>query len=88
MALHKSKDLADHCQGNDCAPQYRSTADSGKTLAVVTDVLLFTGVATTAVGAMLLFLKRPKHQEEQDRRPQANLACSRVGCAGSVTLRF
>ena len=69
-------------------PGAKSTADSGKTLAVVTDVLLFGGLATAAVGGLLLFLKKPKRDAAADEKPQAQFACTRGGCAAGVALRF
>lgn len=88
MANNKAKELEDGCEGDNCKPELKSTADSGKTLAMVTDVLLFGGLATAAVGGVLLLLKKPKKSPSADTAPAASLACTRAGCAGSVALRF
>jgi tetratricopeptide (TPR) repeat protein len=88
MANNKAKELEDGCDGNMCTSDLKSTADSGKTLAVVTDVLLFGGLATAAVGGVLLLLKKPKKDARADSAPEAHFACTRAGCAGGVSLRF
>jgi tetratricopeptide (TPR) repeat protein len=89
MANSKAKKLEDECDGNVCTkPGLKSTADSGKTLAVVTDVLLFGGLATVAVGGVLMLLKRPKSQRAAEDSPRADVSCTRTGCAGSVSMRF
>ena len=88
MANSKSSELEDKCVGGQCPANLKSTADSGKTLAVVTDVLLFGGLATAAAGAVLLFLKKPKKDVAAETGPTANVSCTRVGCAGTVSLRF
>jgi tetratricopeptide (TPR) repeat protein len=89
MANSKAKKLEDECpSGKGCDPSLKSTADSGKTLAVVTDVLLFGGLATVAVGGVLMLLKRPKTQRAADDSPRANVSCTRAGCAGTVSMRF
>jgi tetratricopeptide (TPR) repeat protein len=89
MANSKQKELKDGCpSGKNCDPDLKSKADSGKTLALVTDVLLFGGLATAVVGGVLMLLKKPKNQPSAKDTPQANVSCTRVGCSGSVSLRF
>lgn len=86
MANSKANELEDKCVDGNCPPNLESTADSGKTLSIVTDVLLFGGLATAATGGVLLLLK---HRERQAKNtPTANLACTHTGCAGNVTVRF
>ncbi len=88
MANSKAKKLEDQCVGGSCPDSLKATADSGKTLALVTDVLLFGGLATVAVGGVLLLLKKPKKQDAAQESPRADVSCSRTGCAGSVSMRF
>lgn len=88
MANSKSKKLENECDEEPCDASLKSTADSGKTLAVVTDVLLFGGLATVAVGGVLMLLKKPKKQNAAKDSPHADVSCTRTGCAGSVTMRF
>jgi tetratricopeptide (TPR) repeat protein len=89
MANNKANDLESECKNGFCPdPGLKSTADSGKTLALVTDVLLFGGLATAAVGGVLLLLKKRKKDTSTDTGPRAGFACSRAGCAGNVSLRF
>jgi len=88
MANSKAKKLEDQCVGGSCPDSLKSTADSGKTLALVTDVLLFGGLATVAVGGVLLLLQKPKKQDATQDSPRADVSCTRTGCAGSVSMRF
>jgi tetratricopeptide (TPR) repeat protein len=84
MASSKHKELQKKCMDNVCDSSLKGTANSGKTLALVTDVLLFGGGALAVTGVVLLLLKKPKASEA----PSAGLACTSRGCAGSVALRF
>jgi tetratricopeptide (TPR) repeat protein len=88
MTNSKTSELEDKCDGSSCPESLKPTYDSAKTLALVTDILLFGGIATAAVGGVLMLLKKPKKQASTKDSPQANVSCSRVGCAGSVSLRF
>jgi tetratricopeptide (TPR) repeat protein len=84
----KADKLEKECMDGICDPSFKSTGDSGKTLAVVTDVLLFGGLATAVVGGVLLLLKKPKKAASAQDKPQAHVSCSRAGCVGSMSLRF
>lgn len=88
MANAKASELEDECRDDNCPPSLKSTADSGKTLALVTDILLFTGVATVVVGGVLLLLKKPKKTAGAEDSPRADVSCSRSGCVGNVSMRF
>jgi hypothetical protein len=89
MASSKASELEDKCPTKkDCDPSLKSTADSGKTMAVVTDVLLFGGAAVVVVGGVLLLLKRPKKGASKQDTAKADVSCTRAGCYGAVTLRF
>lgn len=88
VANNKANELEEGCVGNNCDPDLKATADSGKTMAIVTDVLLFGGLATAAVGGVLVLLKKPKKDASADRTPEARFACTRSACAGGVSLRF
>jgi tetratricopeptide (TPR) repeat protein len=89
MTSSKTKEIEDKCpSGKNCDPDLKAKADSGRTLALVTDVLLFGGLATAVVGGVLMLLKKPKDQASAKDSPQANVSCTRVGCSGSVSLRF
>ncbi len=87
MTLSKEQQLKDDCTGGVCDPSLKSTADSGKTLAIVTDVLLFGGVATAATGAVLFFLKKPK-AEATPSKTATNVHCSTRACGASLSVRF
>jgi tetratricopeptide (TPR) repeat protein len=86
MAKSKQKELDDKCSNGVCDPSLKSTADSGKTLALVTDVLLIGGGAALATGAVLLFIKKPEASEEPDA--SASVVCTPRLCGGSMAVRF
>lgn len=89
MAQDKANELEDNCRAGQCDERFRATADSGHTLAVVTDVLLFGGLATAAVGGALLYFKRPREAPPAAQpRTSASVVCTRAVCGGSVALRF
>ncbi|HEX4353922.1 MAG TPA: hypothetical protein VHZ95_13430, partial [Polyangiales bacterium] len=64
-----------------------SDKSSGKTLALVTDILLFGGIAIAGTGAVLFFLKRGK-EESPPPTTSASLACAPTACFGSVRTAF
>jgi tetratricopeptide (TPR) repeat protein len=97
MTLGKKSDLTtaqDQCQklGNcqSLTPTRVAELDaakrSGKTLALVTDVLLFGGLAVAGTGAVLFFLNRGR--EEKPSATTASLACAPGACLGSLRTRF
>ena len=86
MASSKQKELEDKCVNGVCDQSLKSTADSGKTLALVTDVLLIGGGAVLATGAVLFFVKKPKASEEPGA--SAGVMCTPRLCGGSLRLRF
>jgi tetratricopeptide (TPR) repeat protein len=89
MAQNNANQLEDNCHAGQCDERFRSTADSGHALAVTTDVLLFGGLATVAVGGALLYFKRPREAAPApEPRTSAAVICTRSLCGGSVALRF
>ncbi len=87
MALGKKGELDDMCTADGaCAPGFESARDSGRTLATVTDIMLFGGLATVAVGAVLLALGVGSADEEEDT--SLGFACTGDGCAASARFRF
>jgi tetratricopeptide (TPR) repeat protein len=58
---------------------------SGETLALVTDILMFGGLAVAGTGVVLFFVNRGQSSE---RAPSANLACGPSGCQGTWTAQF
>ena len=58
---------------------------SGKTLATITDVLLFGGLAVAGTGVALLLLGS---NSERADRASASLMCGPGACAGHVAMRF
>jgi len=87
LANNKAKELERECVNGLCDPGAKATRDSGHTMAVVTDVLLFTGAAVAVTGAVLMILKRPKEARESARL-QPSVACGPRTCGGSLTVKF
>jgi tetratricopeptide (TPR) repeat protein len=87
IVLSEVSDLEDACPGDRC-PDGASLddRDSAKTLAIVTDVLLGVGVATAAVGAVLLLMQDDAAAERDEAR--AALGCGPTGCMASVRGHF
>lgn len=68
-----------------------SLQSSGKTLALVTDILLFGGIAVAGTGAVLFILDMGDDGASDAASayaPKASVACLPGACAGSVTLKF
>ncbi len=87
IVLGKVSDLEDACPDDRCAdPSRLDDRDSTKTLAIVTDVLLGAGVATAAVGAVLL-LTQDDDGAERDATSGA-FGCGPDGCMATVRGRF
>lgn len=86
MTLSAQSDLEHGCPNKSaCDPKFESTQSRGKTLAVVTDVLMVTGVAAAATGATLFFLWRGKPKSDA---PSASLACVPGACAAGLRATF
>lgn len=68
LALSKSHTVDDHCtptptgSGRYCDGEGLSAADSGKPLAIVSDVTLAAGVVGVGVGAFLIFSAKPSER--------------------------
>jgi tetratricopeptide (TPR) repeat protein len=92
MASSKHKTLEDKCPHNTCDSSdssLKSTQSSGQTMALITDVLLFGGVAVAATGAVLFFLKKPKNREQpRAQRASGSVVCTSRICGGSLSVRF
>jgi hypothetical protein len=87
MALGKKGELDDVCDADGaCAPGFEDARDSGQSLAIVTDVLLFGGLATVAVGAVLLALGVGASGDEEE--PSVAFGCTGDGCAASARMSF
>lgn len=86
MALSAQSDLEHGCPTKTaCDPQLEGTKSRGKALALVTDVLMVTGVAAAATGATLFFLWRGESKSET---PRASLVCVPGACAGNLRVAF
>jgi tetratricopeptide (TPR) repeat protein len=86
LALGKASDLEKVCNNDQTCPSgQQNNIDSAKTLALTTDVLIGAGLVLAAVGVST-WLTGAFNEERQV--PVANLGCSSVGCALSLTQRF
>jgi tetratricopeptide (TPR) repeat protein len=65
----------------------KATQNSGKTLAVVTDVLLLGGMAIAGTGAALFLLNTGK-TEQAPPKTSAALACAPGACVGTLRMQF
>lgn len=87
MALGKKSDLESACTDGVCPPELRSEADSGKTLALMTDILVGAGIAAVGVGAALLIFGGG--DDDSESRPVSGSAsCGPDGCGASVRWAF
>ncbi len=74
------------CQGDGDIEGLKSTRSTGETLAIVTDILLFGGIAVAGAGVALLILGSA---EESESAPiSSTFGCSTIGCGGSVSVSF
>lgn len=82
FALGISDDLASSCTDGVCPPDRESDANTGRALALTTDVLLGVGAAAVAVGTILFFALQPS--DNRTDSPAAAAACVSDGCMAVV----
>lgn len=84
MASSAQSDLEDMCPTRmNCPASVTDTQSRGETMALVTDVLLFGGIAVAGTGAALWLLGT-----FDEREPVAAAACGPGGCMASMSMRF
>ncbi|HEX2678663.1 MAG TPA: tetratricopeptide repeat protein [Polyangiales bacterium] len=99
IASSKQSDLDKKCPDkNNCTfktaaeeKQLKDLQSSGKSMALITDILMFGGIAVAGTGAVLFILDRAKGDSassESSNAPTASVACLPGACAGSVTMKF
>jgi tetratricopeptide (TPR) repeat protein len=87
MASGKESDLEKGCpEKTNCPAELEDTKSSGETLALVTDVLLFGGLATAGAGLAWLLLGGSDGGEASE--PAAAVYCGPGACGGSVRVSF
>ena len=69
-----------------CLSSESDTIDTAQTLALLTDVLLGTGVAALVTGVVLLFVLDDSAESEDPT--ETAFVCSTDGCFGTARLRF
>ncbi len=92
MASSAQGELEDKCPNKQCPPDedldaLKDTQSQGETMAIVTDVLLFGGIAVAGTG-LVLFLLGGAEEEPASEGVTAGLGCSPTGCAGAVRVPF
>ena len=92
MAASAQSELEDKCPDKQCPADadldaLRDTQSRGETMAIVTDVLLFGGIAVAGTGLVLLLLDGAE-EEPASESVTAGLGCSTTGCAGAVRVAF
>ena len=87
LTLGIQSDLESMCDPSGLCPEsLRDDRVSGQTLALVTDVLLFGGLAIAGAGFALFLLDDGGGGDETE--PEAAAACGPEGCAASLRVRF
>jgi tetratricopeptide (TPR) repeat protein len=84
IAVSKANELDDKCTGSPCDPALGSVEDTRRRAALSSDALLFSGLATTAAGAVWFFVRRGR----EHRPPAVSAACLPGGCSAFYTTRF
>jgi tetratricopeptide (TPR) repeat protein len=84
IAVSKANELDDKCTSSPCDPALGSVEDTRRRAALSSDVLLFSGLATTAAGAVWFFVRRGR----EHRPPAVSAACLPGGCSAFYTTRF
>ena len=92
MASSAQGELEDECPDKQCPADadleaLKDTQSRGKTMMVVTDILLFGGIAAAGTG-LVLFLLEGAEEEQASEGVTAGLGCSPTGCAGAVRVAF
>jgi tetratricopeptide (TPR) repeat protein len=90
VASGAQSDLEDGCPTRtNCDPSLEDTKDKGETFALVTDVLLFGGIAVAGAGAAWLLIDMMGSDEAApEPSTTADLACSSNGCIGTLRGKF
>lgn len=87
MTSSAQSDLEDACPDRaNCTVDLADTHSRGETLALVTDILLFGGIAVAGTGVVLFLLGDSK--ETASSTPAASLACIPGACGASVRGAF
>lgn len=86
MARSAQGELEDECpRRTNCDPSLKDTQDRGETLALVTDILLFGGIAVAGTGAVLFILDQGQSDSADTT---AAVACLPGACQGVVRGHF
>ena len=91
MTSGKESDLSTLCPDMTCSSANgaagKDLQSSGNTLALVTDILLFTGIAAAGTGAVL-FLLSGSEESSEPPATTASFMCAPGMCAGAFQTRF
>ncbi|MBN1653736.1 MAG: hypothetical protein JXA30_08170 [Deltaproteobacteria bacterium] len=87
LTLNMQSDLDDSCfEERRCLSTEADQIDTAKTMALLTDILLGTGIAAVVTGAVLLFVLDGEAETEGETR--AAFACTTDGCIGAARIWF
>ena len=87
LTLSMQSELDDACyETRRCPTSEADNIDTAQTMALVTDILLGTGVAALLTGAVLLFVLDDSAESEEPT--ETAFICSADGCLGTARLRF
>ena len=81
-------EIEDNCPNDRCVLSFNleSKRDKADRTILTTDILLFSGIAVTAVGIGLLFL-RPSQDDDSDA-PEVSFGCGSTGCSAEMRVGF
>lgn len=98
MASGKKSDAEDLCPGltnckEETKQEIQSLSDSQGTLALVSDIMMFGGIAVAGTGAVLWVLNLMSDGGSEEHatvayKPTANLACMPGACHGTMSMNF
>lgn len=89
IAQTRVDELEENCPDGRCALAFDLDAkrDKADRAILTADILLFAGIATTAVGIGLLFLRKDD-EEEEDPAPEVSFGCGPTGCNAHMSMEF
>ena len=88
IAQTRVSEIEDNCPNGRCALLFdlEGKRDGADRAILAADVLLFAGIATTAVGIGLLFLK--SGDDDDPEEPDVSFGCGPNGCNAEMRMAF
>lgn len=91
IAQTRVDEIEDNCPNDRCALTFNldTKRDKADRTILTADILLFAGIATTAVGIGLLFLGRGDDDDDDDETaPEVSFGCGPNGCNAEMRMEF